>query len=55
MSAEENKAIVRRFVEAINDGNYGLLDELMTPAPFVCRPYTSEHFRARPLTHRGEE
>ena len=31
MSLEENKAIVRRFVEAYNKGNLDLLDDLVSP------------------------
>ena len=32
MSTEENKAIVRRYIdEAVNKGNLGVLDELMDP------------------------
>ncbi len=31
MSLEENKAIVRRFVEAYNTGNLDLLDDLLAP------------------------
>ena len=31
MSLEENKAIVRRFVEAYNKGNLDLLDDLVAP------------------------
>ena len=31
MSAEENKAIVRRVVDGVNIGDFDLLDELMVP------------------------
>ena len=31
MSPEDNKAVIKRFVEALNNGNYDLLNELMTP------------------------
>jgi len=31
MSLEENKAIVRRWIEEINKGNLGILDELVAP------------------------
>src|SRR3712207_7504762 len=31
MSAEEHKALVRRYYEALNGGDLGLLDELCTP------------------------
>ena len=31
MSAEENKAILRRLVEAINKGNLDIVDEIFTP------------------------
>ena len=32
MSAEENKAIVRRYLdEAVNKGNLGVIDEVMDP------------------------
>ena len=31
MSAEENKAMVRRLLEAINTGNMDVMDELFTP------------------------
>jgi len=34
MSLEENKAIVRRFVEAYNKGNLDLLDDLVAPDYF---------------------
>ena len=34
MSLEENKAIVRRLTEALNELNLALLDELMTPNYF---------------------
>ena len=31
MTLEENKAIVRRFVESYNTGNLDLLDDLVSP------------------------
>lgn len=31
MSTEENKAVVRRITEAVNDHNFDVLDELLTP------------------------
>jgi hypothetical protein len=31
MSLEENKAIVHRLIEAENERNYALFDEIMTP------------------------
>ena len=34
MSLEENKAIVRRFVEAYNTRNLGLFDNLLAPDYF---------------------
>ena len=34
MSLEENKAIVRRFVEAYNTGNVDLLDDILAPDYF---------------------
>jgi predicted ester cyclase len=45
MSAEENKAIVRRYIEeAVNKGNLAIIDELLSPdyrnptAPSAARP-----------------
>jgi len=32
MSLEENKAIVRRFIEELNKRNIAIMDELMAPA-----------------------
>ena len=34
MSLEENKAIVRRFIEAYNEGNLDLFDDLLAPDYF---------------------
>ena len=34
MSLEENKAVVRRFVEAYNTGNVDLLDDILAPDYF---------------------
>ena len=36
MSAEENKALVRRFVEELDRGNLDVIDELLAP-DFVDR------------------
>ncbi len=39
MSAEENKALVRRFVEEFwNEGNTGAADELMAPDAAIHMP-----------------
>lgn len=49
MSAEENKALVRRFVEAVNAGDYGTLDELLAP-------HFTRHCQATPeVTVRSAE
>ncbi len=31
MSAEDNKALVRRFIEGLNQGNGAVIDELFVP------------------------
>jgi predicted ester cyclase len=41
-SAEENKAIVRRFLEEWAKGNYDIMDELLAP-DFVARSLLPEH------------
>ena len=38
MSAEENKALVRRFYEEIDKGNLEAMDELMIEP--ITRPFT---------------
>ena len=48
MSTEENKAIVRRFVEEFNQGNLAVIDGLCTP-DFVF------HDPANPSVHSRED
>ena len=58
MSCEENKAVVRRFVEAFwNQGNTAAADELMTADATIFLPgsgqVSKESFKAFVTTFRG--
>ena len=47
MSAEQNKAIVRRFFEAVRDGNHAVIDELVSEDYVRHVPNDSEPKRGR--------
>ena len=47
MSAEENKAIVRRFFEAVRDGDHAVIDELVSEDYVRHVPNETEPKRGR--------